>query len=134
MASRTCLVRRWCGCDLTKCLRTLRDPTAASSSSAVIVPRSTSGPSSATALADQENAHRELSRLSDAGLAIAIDDFGAGHSSLSRLHTLPIDVLKIDQSFVRGVARPGGRAAVASPSHRSARFAVSRLSLPAELS
>jgi EAL domain-containing protein (putative c-di-GMP-specific phosphodiesterase class I) len=42
-----------------------------------------------------------LARLRAAGVAIAIDDFGTGHSSLRMLAGLPIDVLKIDGSFVR---------------------------------
>lgn len=39
-------------------------------------------------------------QLRDAGAAIAMDDFGTGHSSLSVLHRLPIDILKIDRSFI----------------------------------
>lgn len=46
-------------------------------------------------------AHQELSRLREMGIELEIDDFGTGYSSLSKLQSLAIDVLKIDQSFVR---------------------------------
>jgi EAL domain-containing protein (putative c-di-GMP-specific phosphodiesterase class I) len=52
-------------------------------------------------MADPRRASVGLARLRAAGVAIAIDDFGTGHSSLRMLAGLPIDVLKIDGSFVR---------------------------------
>ena len=51
-------------------------------------------------LADQEEARRKLLKLKQAGLKISLDDFGTGYSSLNLLTQLPIDVMKIDKSFV----------------------------------
>jgi diguanylate cyclase (GGDEF)-like protein/PAS domain S-box-containing protein len=50
----------------------------------------------------QEPHHRALwQHLSELGFRISIDDFGTGESSLTRLKTLPVGILKVDQSFVR---------------------------------
>ncbi len=51
---------------------------------------------------DPERAIPLITRLRELGLHLAIDDFGAGFSSLARLRTLPVDVLKIDRSFLAG--------------------------------
>jgi len=53
-----------------------------------------------------------LNRLRDLGLRIAVDDFGTGHSSLAYLHRLPLDTIKIDQSFIRELGKNERSAAV----------------------
>lgn len=61
-------------------------------------------------LLDLDTSRRRLERLRAAGVRIAIDDFGTGYSSLALLPRLPIDALKIDRSFIRGL--PEDRASV----------------------
>ena len=50
----------------------------------------------------------QMSALSALGVSFSIDDFGTGHSSLGRLHQLPISVLKIDRSFIEQLCAPNG--------------------------
>ncbi len=50
-----------------------------------------------------DSVHRDLVRLQGCGVRIAIDDLGAGYSSLTRLTELPVDMLKIDPKFVAGL-------------------------------
>lgn len=53
---------------------------------------------------DKEHSIRQLNILKNLGHKIFVDDFGTGYSSLSYLKELPIDVLKIDQSFIKDVS------------------------------
>jgi EAL domain-containing protein (putative c-di-GMP-specific phosphodiesterase class I) len=57
-----------------------------------------------------EAATRNASSLHDMGIALAIDDFGMQHSWLSRLQSLPFDVLKIDRAFVQDASTDSGAA------------------------
>ena len=52
---------------------------------------------------DAERSLYELSQLHKLGIRLAIDDFGTGYSSLDFLRRLPIDVIKVDKSFVHGI-------------------------------
>ena len=52
-----------------------------------------------------ERALKLITPLRAAGVRLAIDDFGCGHSSLSALSKLPFDVIKIDQQFIRALER-----------------------------
>jgi EAL domain-containing protein (putative c-di-GMP-specific phosphodiesterase class I) len=54
---------------------------------------------------DSSIAVRKISDLKELGVQLALDDFGTGYSSLSYLRAFPIDVLKIDKSFIDGVAK-----------------------------
>lgn len=62
-------------------------------------------------MADPERALRIIKPLRDAGVRLAIDDFGCGHSSLAALTRLPFDVIKIDQQFIRALERGEARSA-----------------------
>jgi EAL domain-containing protein (putative c-di-GMP-specific phosphodiesterase class I) len=56
------------------------------------------------AMTDPERTRHVLVSLARRGVRIAIDDFGMGYSSLSRLKDLPVDVVKIDRSFVHDLS------------------------------
>lgn len=56
-----------------------------------------------TAMGEPRRTEPVLRELAEAGVSLAIDDFGAGHSSLDRLRELPVEVLKIDRAFLRDV-------------------------------
>jgi EAL domain-containing protein (putative c-di-GMP-specific phosphodiesterase class I) len=61
---------------------------------------------------DTETAVRRLHELRNLGVRLAIDDFGTGYSSLNYLRRFPIDILKIDKTFVDGIAKGAEDAAL----------------------
>jgi EAL domain-containing protein (putative c-di-GMP-specific phosphodiesterase class I) len=96
----------------------LLDPTFPTSVEATL--REAGFPSSALTMEITEGAfvqeparvRRTLEALRALGVQIAIDDFGTGYSSLSYLKDLPVDLIKIDRSFVSDLPGPGAGAAI----------------------
>ena len=60
-----------------------------------------------------------LRTLKELGVYVGIDDFGTGHSSLARLRSLPVEVLKVDRSFVDGLGTEHEDSAIVPRSSRS---------------
>jgi diguanylate cyclase (GGDEF)-like protein len=69
---------------------------------------------------DVEQAVQVLHDLKALGVSLAIDDFGTGYSSMSQLKRLPVDTLKIDQTFVAGLGIDGGDRAIVDATVRLA--------------
>jgi diguanylate cyclase (GGDEF)-like protein len=61
---------------------------------------------------DPGSARAQLAELRQLGLTVALDDFGTGYSSMAMLRQLPIDVMKVDRSFVVGLGHDDGAMAV----------------------
>lgn len=67
-----------------------------------------------TLLQRSENVIETLNRLSEMGVQLSVDDFGTGYSSLSYLQRLPVQAIKIDQSFVRNIGMEPNATALVS--------------------
>jgi diguanylate cyclase (GGDEF)-like protein len=67
-----------------------------------------------TAVFEGGRALEALHGLRALGVGIALDDFGTGHSSLGLLQTVPVDILKVDKSFVENITMAGRHAVIAT--------------------
>lgn len=67
-----------------------------------------------SAMTDMQDTFTTLKELKDIGVVISIDDFGTGYSSLSYLKKYPIDIIKIDQSFIKDMELDDKNAAIAT--------------------
>nr|WP_186436452.1 EAL domain-containing protein [Pseudoalteromonas neustonica] len=70
-----------------------------------------------TLLDDKNKAAKQLQALRSAGFKLLLDDFGTGYSSLTYLSQFPIDVIKIDQSFVRNIGRDSNNESIIRTIH-----------------
>ncbi|MFI6078934.1 putative bifunctional diguanylate cyclase/phosphodiesterase [Actinoplanes sp. NPDC051343] len=102
-------------------VRQLREPgfvdeVAAVLSETGLLPRNIVLEVTESSVADGRQVRETLQALHEMGVRLALDDFGTGHSSLSLLRAFPVDVLKLDKSFVDGIAdgEDRGRLAVAA--------------------
>lgn len=73
------------------------------------------------AMDDVERTIRILEAIRDIGMRLSIDDFGTGYASLSYLHRLPIDKVKIDQSFIRELSSERRESAIVAATIAMAR-------------